>query len=756
MLRETRLLMVSVIMVSFSLGLSNNTMTTGQADNGVSQGHTLDNHMSSNWFTGKNDTGTHGSGGATGVIDKQTVAEGRTREYRLYVPSVVGKQPGPFPLFIYLHGAGYDKTQGEMFFGGRADSDGFIIASPSGDYQKSWREIYTTRGNTQTYYDTKLIRVILNETFPLYNIDLSNIWVGGWSDGGALSLRAGSLMSDILSTVTHQTGGWGPDWANAQWTIRKSMSFYSRVGETDSGFRQDLEGARDHFTQAGFEFKFELIPGWGHGWRNENEDLFPDWAKAHPLPHNWIRPAITFSRPLPGEKWEAGTKNTVEWWLGCGNPSYQVKLELSTSGASGPWTLIDTITQQTWGAFQYEWTIPDSTPATTNAVLRATITDSSTPQKTNISVMNYTFEITPSQGNKPPVVNAGPDQTIYLGDTAWLNGTVTDPENDPLTLTWSKESGPGAVNFADTKSARTTATFTADGEYILKLEASDGKNPPVSDTVTVKVLPKPVTNRPPVLSSVGDKTVAEGETLTISLHATDPDNDRIVYSAAGLPKNAAIDPGTGIFRFDPDYNQSGEYQVTFTASDGKGGSDSETIKITVTNTNRLPVARVNAPGEVKVGERVTLDGSGSYDPDGDTLTFEWRQVSGPGVSLTGASASTPSFTPKKEGTYVFELVVRDEESPSSPVQVSIIARGTSGGQTGNQTKDKDAGIGTTGLLAVICAVSAILIIVVVLLMKRGKRHQPQPWQQVYTEQYWTYPQDPDQQWNETSSNRGPE
>jgi len=286
-------------------------------------------------FVNQNDTGTHGSGGKTGTIDKQTTAQGRARQYQLYVPSSVGSKPGPFPLFVYLHGAGYDKTQGAMFFSGRADSDGFLIASPSGDYQQSWREIYTTKGSTQTYYDTNLIRVMLNETFPLYNIDLSNIWVGGWSDGGAQSLRSGTLMSDILATVSHQTGGWGPDWANAQWTVRKSMSFFSRVGDNDSGFRQDLEGARDHFIQAGFEFKFDLIASWGHGWRNENEDLFPDWEKTHPLPHNWIRPALSFNQPTPGAKWDAGAKKTVEWWLGCGNPSYQVKLELSTSGQIG-------------------------------------------------------------------------------------------------------------------------------------------------------------------------------------------------------------------------------------------------------------------------------------------------------------------------------------------------------------------------------------------------------------------------------------
>jgi poly(3-hydroxybutyrate) depolymerase len=273
-------------------------------------------------FANQNDTGSHGSGGQTGTIDKITTAQGVTREYELYVPSSVGTKPGPFALFIYLHGAGGDKTQGTNRFGNRSNSDGFIIASPSGDYQKSWREIYTTDGSTQTYYDSSLIRVILNETIPLYNIDLSNTWIGGYSDGGAMSLRAGTLMSDVFATVTHQTGGWKEDWANASWIARKSMSFYSAVGDGDFGFRQHLEDAHSYFTQAGFEHKLEIIQNTWHEWRDDNQNLFAEWEKNHFLPHNWIRPAISFNQPTPGAQWDAGSNQTVEWWLGCGHPSY--------------------------------------------------------------------------------------------------------------------------------------------------------------------------------------------------------------------------------------------------------------------------------------------------------------------------------------------------------------------------------------------------------------------------------------------------
>src|SRR6185369_15778573 len=69
--------------------------------------------------------------------------------------------------------------------------------------------------------------------------------------------------------------------------------------------------------------------------------------------------------------------------------------------------------------------------------------------------------------NRPPLVDAGPDQTITLPtDTASLNGTATDdglPANSTLIATWRKVSGPGSVTFADASSLTTTATFVDPG-----------------------------------------------------------------------------------------------------------------------------------------------------------------------------------------------------------------------------------------------------------------------------------------------------
>jgi hypothetical protein len=101
--------------------------------------------------------------------------------------------------------------------------------------------------------------------------------------------------------------------------------------------------------------------------------------------------------------------------------------------------------------------------------------------------------------NQPPAVNAGADQPIFLPAAASLTGSARDdglPSPGALTTTWSKISGRedsagGTVVFANPNSPVTTATFGADGIYVLRLTASDGAVT-VSDDVTITVNPAPV------------------------------------------------------------------------------------------------------------------------------------------------------------------------------------------------------------------------------------------------------------------------
>lgn len=80
------------------------------------------------------------------------------------------------------------------------------------------------------------------------------------------------------------------------------------------------------------------------------------------------------------------------------------------------------------------------------------------------------------------------------------------------------------------------------------------------------------------------------------------------------------------------------------------------------NTNSPPIADAGADQTVYVAQAVTLDGSASTDPDGQSLRYTWSFVSRPAGSSAALSSSStvrPVFTPDREGEYVVQLVVND-------------------------------------------------------------------------------------------------
>jgi uncharacterized protein YjiK len=121
------------------------------------------------------------------------------------------------------------------------------------------------------------------------------------------------------------------------------------------------------------------------------------------------------------------------------------------------------------------------------------IDNDSDPTENDGKIYEVAANLTPSGTNTAPSVDAGADQTITLPDSASLNGSVTDDGlPDPpaaVTTTWSMVSGPGTVTFGDASALSTTAAFSTDGTYVLRLTADDGELT-ASDDLTVTVLPE--------------------------------------------------------------------------------------------------------------------------------------------------------------------------------------------------------------------------------------------------------------------------
>src|SRR5262249_23221534 len=119
-------------------------------------------------------------------------------------------------------------------------------------------------------------------------------------------------------------------------------------------------------------------------------------------------------------------------------------------------------------------------------ILRLTATDALTPPLTGSDEVRIIVQPT----NKPPIVDAGPSQTITLPlNVVTLNGSASDdgmPAGSVLKSTWSLLAGPGGVLFGDPSATVTTALFTAPGVYVLRLTDDDSQFR-VSSDVTITV-----------------------------------------------------------------------------------------------------------------------------------------------------------------------------------------------------------------------------------------------------------------------------
>ena len=97
----------------------------------------------------------------------------------------------------------------------------------------------------------------------------------------------------------------------------------------------------------------------------------------------------------------------------------------------------------------------------------------------------------------------------------------------------------------------------------------------------------------------------------------------------------------------------------------------EVLTRTVRTGNDSPVADAG-PDQIGIdGGTIVLDGSRSYDPDDDPITFEWEQVGGPDVTLSSLNTAQTSFTAEEGQTYLFRLTVRDDHNGVGTDRVTV-------------------------------------------------------------------------------------
>jgi hypothetical protein len=311
-----------------------------------------------------------------------------------------------------------------------------------------------------------------------------------------------------------------------------------------------------------------------------------------------------------------------------------------------------------------------------SATIQLTVTDDAAHADTD--------EVQVSWENEPPVADAGSDQSVEVGEHVTLDGSASSDADDGIdSFKWTQISGP-TVALAD--SGTENPSFTAPSitgatvDLTFQLTVEDKGDQSSSDQVKVTV-----TNRqnPPTAGAGDDQSVKETTLVTLNgTGSSDPDDDIQSYSwiqLTGGPAVALSNSNTATPTFyAPSISGPVVLNFQLTVRDAGGRSDTDTVKISVYDNGASPVANAGVNQTVFNGDVVTLDGSGSSDPDGTIQRYHWSQVSGPTVTLSSDAAIRPTFVAPEnielQSDLVFDLEVFDNDGLRSVDEVVITER----------------------------------------------------------------------------------
>jgi PKD domain len=275
--------------------------------------------------------------------------------------------------------------------------------------------------------------------------------------------------------------------------------------------------------------------------------------------------------------------------------------------------------------------------------------------------------------NTAPVANAGPDQSVTAGSMVTLNGSgSTDVDGNPLTYDWMFQSVPTGSTATFSNPTAAKPTFVADkvGQYVAQLIVNDGTANSLADTVTINTTG---INTAPIANAGPDQTVNAGSTVQLDgSGCKDADGNALHYQWSLTTKpagsKATLSNATAMMAsFVAD--MAGQYAAQLVVND----SSPDTVAITTLGGNTTPTANAGPDQSVTVGTVVTLDGSGSKDPDGTSLTYQWTLTKplNSNASLSDPSAVYPTFQADLSGEYIAQLIVSDGTASSAPDTVMV-------------------------------------------------------------------------------------
>ncbi|MDP2635593.1 MULTISPECIES: PKD domain-containing protein [unclassified Pseudoalteromonas] len=338
-------------------------------------------------------------------------------------------------------------------------------------------------------------------------------------------------------------------------------------------------------------------------------------------------------------------------------------------------------------SLSYRWTLL-AAPTGSSASLSAT--DVVSPSFTPDEIGNYVFQLVVNDGEKdsapatvvisdqdlPPVARAGADQSVSTGSLVTLDATTSsDPESQPLSYNWSLLSSPSTSTSVLSDSDRAIATFRPDttGDYVAQLTVTDAAGQKSSDTIIIR---NGSANTLPIADAGADQVSTNTRLVLDGSGSRDADGDSIYYSWAMLSRPAGSSATLNNDKSrNPDFTPDvqGDFVIQLVVSDGKSTSLPDIVVVHDSQKNIAPVARIGFLQDAVTANQYQLDGSTSFDQNGDALSYQWTLYppSSSAAVLQGSTVEQPTFTPDIAGDYGVSLVVNDGVLNSQSVSATI-------------------------------------------------------------------------------------
>jgi PKD repeat protein len=257
--------------------------------------------------------------------------------------------------------------------------------------------------------------------------------------------------------------------------------------------------------------------------------------------------------------------------------------------------------------------------------------------------------------NAQPVADPGKDIFTGVNDVIVLNGSGSyDPDGSVVRYEWDFGDGQTGTG------VEVRHQYAAGGRYQVRLTVTDDtdvENNRAEDTlwVTVNHAPEPVISVKACPPDTDDCRVCAGENIGFSAgNSADPDGNLLKNNKSRYYWDFGDGHTAEAVTVSHTYKTPGKYQAALIVDDGAGAGNSRSEAYKQIIVNHPPVADSRTDSIACPGETVSFDASGSADPDGEALLYQWDFGDG-----EAAEGKTASHIFDQAGSYKVRLTVDD-------------------------------------------------------------------------------------------------